>query len=333
MDISLKENSSGITKIKMDSNKDVAVAKPTTTEFSLFDILIRLIVSILVGIVGYHLRRFFPITLRGFFCQDFSIRFPYRDSTVETNTIFYVSIAILAVLVFVGEFFINKPRDPTNPEFWKLDVLLWKLLQFGGFTTVWMLGAGINFLLFNVIKISVGRLRPNFIAMCQPYTNVTNAKDCLINNSNYFFPGDLFKCNKTNDMNNPRIVDGRCSFYSGHSALSIYFAVFIILYTHIRVFSKSFGSFAAPILPLLIVLYSIIISLGSFVAVSRVFDHKHHPSDVAVGFCVGAAIAILSVFFHRNFFFSAREMKKKDVGKKSSNSVVEVNIISENTRV
>uniref|UniRef100_A0A915NEX0 Phosphatidic acid phosphatase type 2/haloperoxidase domain-containing protein n=1 Tax=Meloidogyne javanica TaxID=6303 RepID=A0A915NEX0_MELJA len=177
-------------------------------------------------IVGYHLRRFFPITLRGFFCQDFSIRFPYRDSTVETNTIFYVSIAILAVLVFVGEFFINKPRDPTNPEFWKLD-----------------------------------------------------------------------------------------------------------LYTHIRVFSKSFGSFAAPILPLLIVLYSIIISLGSFVAVSRVFDHKHHPSDVAVGFCVGAAIAILSVFFHRNFFFSAREMKKKDVGKKNSNSVVEVNIISENTRV
>ena len=94
---------------------------------------------------------------------------------------------------------------------------------------VWMLGAGINFLLFNVIKISVGRLRPNFIAMCQPYTNVTNAKDCLINNSNYFFPGDLFKCNKTNDMNNPRIVDGRCSFYSGHSALSIYFAVFIIV--------------------------------------------------------------------------------------------------------
>lgn len=92
-----------------------------------------------------------------------------------------------------------------------------------------MLGAGINFLLFNVIKISVGRLRPNFIAMCQPYTNVTNAKDCLINNSNYFFPGDLFKCNKTNDMNNPRIVDGRCSFYSGHSALSIYFAVFIIV--------------------------------------------------------------------------------------------------------
>ena len=49
IDISLKENIYGITKIKMDSNKDVAVAKPTTTEFSLFDILIRLIVSILVG--------------------------------------------------------------------------------------------------------------------------------------------------------------------------------------------------------------------------------------------------------------------------------------------
>lgn len=327
MNISLKENNSGITKIKMD-NKD-EVIKPTT-EFSLFDILIRLIVSILVGIVGYHLRQFFPITLRGFFCQDFSIRFPYRNSTVETNTIFYVSITILFVLVFIGEFFINKPRDPTNLEFWKIDILLWKLQQLWGFTTVWMLGAGINFLLFNVIKISVGRLRPNFVALCQPYTEITNAKDCLINNTNYFFPGDLFKCNKSNDMNNPRIVDGRCSFYSGHSALSIYFAVFIILYTHIRVFSKSFGSFAAPILPLLIVIYSIIISLGSFVAVSRVFDHKHHPSDVAVGFCVGAAIAILSVFFHKKFFFSDREMKK-DVNNK--NSLVEVNIISENTRI
>jgi hypothetical protein len=97
------------------------------------------------------------------------------------------------------------------------------------FLAVWLLGVGVNFFLFNVIKISVGRLRPNFVSVCQPYTEITNTKECLINNSDYYFPGDLFKCNKTN-VNHPRIIDARCSFYSGHSALSIYFAVFIIVY-------------------------------------------------------------------------------------------------------
>jgi len=48
----------------------------------------------------------------------------------------FLKLNLNSLKVFVGEFFINKPRDPTNPEFWKLDVLLWKLLQFGGFTSL-----------------------------------------------------------------------------------------------------------------------------------------------------------------------------------------------------
>lgn len=164
-----------------------------------------------------------------------------------------------------------------------------------------MLGVAVNIFMFNIFKLTLGSLRPNFIDVCHPIIDAVSWNNCHEQSGNYYFFGGNYTC-INEDEDAPKIVDAKLSFYSGHSSLSFFFAIFIILYTHMRISSRWYFAF-----PLFIIFYTTNIVIAGIVAVSRITDHKHHEIDVIVGSLLGILIGIFTVYLHKDTFLSVVE--------------------------
>ncbi|KAI8922989.1 phosphatidic acid phosphatase type 2/haloperoxidase [Entophlyctis helioformis] len=129
----------------------------------------------------------------------------------------------------------------------------------------------------DVIKGFAGRFRPDFLARCK-------------------WSAELNACTG----NKKDISDGRRSFPSGHSSESFAGMTFLALFLG-TVWSRIFdveGSvwgrrtrawrIILPFAPLLI---------STYCAISR-YQDVHHPTDVAAGAALGAAIAAIVYFFY-----------------------------------
>lgn len=105
--------------------------------------------------------------------------------------------------------------------------------------------------------------------------------------------------------NKAAIKEARLSFFSGHSSLSMGASSYAIvsysckhlinfllfkLYLQFRL-AGNVGN-TKLMVP---VLQVIIGGMGLFMSYSRIFDYKHHWTDVAVGICVGILVMILLV--------------------------------------
>ncbi|PIO68602.1 PAP2 family protein [Teladorsagia circumcincta] len=133
------------------------------------------------------------------------------------------------------------------------------------------------FVLTNLTKNCLGRLRPHFIDVCKP-VNIT----CRGNEyyENYVCSG------------NPVLVsEARKSFFSGHSAFSMYASTFAAVYLLARIPRHTFGRAALP------VIQTTVIAIGLLISFSRINDNKHHWSDVIVGILVGMFIAVYTVSY------------------------------------
>lgn len=85
-------------------------------------------------------------------------------------------------------------------------------------------------------------------------------------------------------------IDARISFFSGHTSMTAAISFFTA-----RVFSAYVDDDAAKIL-----IWSGAVILPAVTALSRVNNHWHFPSDVMVGYAVGAAIGYLIPELHRS---------------------------------
>uniref|UniRef100_A0A7M4FHE0 Phospholipid phosphatase 1 n=1 Tax=Crocodylus porosus TaxID=8502 RepID=A0A7M4FHE0_CROPO len=143
-------------------------------------------------------------------------------------------------------------------------------------------GAAASQSLTDIAKYSIGRLRPHFLAVCQPDWTQINCSLGYIEN----FPcqGDKAKVN-----------EGRLSFYSGHSSFSMYCMLFLALYLQARM-KGDWARLLRPTVQFGLVAASI------YVGLSRVSDYKHHWSDVLTGLIQGAVVAILVVAYVSDFF-------------------------------
>ncbi|CAK5082106.1 unnamed protein product [Meloidogyne enterolobii] len=77
----------------------------------------------------------------------------------------------------------------------------------------------------SLAKFSVGRLRPHFLAICDPLINgkEKEAHFCSLPENQHFYV-ENYTC--ANTSNSSLIFEGRLSFFSGHSSLSMCAAVF-----------------------------------------------------------------------------------------------------------
>lgn len=155
-------------------------------------------------------------------------------------------------------------------------------------------------LLSQVFKVMVGRLRPNFLARCQPdvpeglvftFSNITSA----IGNPEIQYP--------CTNPDHDQVDEGRLAFPSGHTSicfnLAVYASGYLIWVAHWRQpalphrlsFWQEFRSDLVNVLAKAWMLGMLCFAWG--VGISRIIDYQHDPSDVVGGALVGTMIALV----------------------------------------
>lgn len=215
---------------------------------------------------------------RGFFCNDESIRYPLKEDTISYQLLGGVMIPFTLIVIVCGEclsVYLSRVKNQSMGA--RYVACVYKAVG------SYVFGAAASQSLTDIAKYSIGRLRPNFLAVCKPSWDKINC-----NSGGYI---ENFTC-----AGEPFQVDeSRLSFYSGHSSFSMYCMMFLVLYIQARLKSH----WARLLRP---TIQFFLIATAVYVGLSRVSDYKHHWSDVLAGLLQGGLVAILNVVCVTNFF-------------------------------
>lgn len=238
----------------------------------------------------------------GFFCNDDSIRFPLLPQTVPPLELCLITQLIPLGLMLLCEVaawlrFGRLMRSDVEFGCWRASGLLALLYQsVGGFAFSMISCCAITY----TAKMCVGRLRPHFLAVCQPNWTQVQCSD-----SSGFLYVDNFECLGTNQA---AIREARVSFPSGHSSESMCSMLYLMLFLHARLVwqrpahASPAASKAVGALWRLLLLFRPFLQIGAFclaifIGLSRVKDRYHHPTDVIAGLALGVVCAVFSAVY------------------------------------
>ncbi|XP_029285309.1 phospholipid phosphatase 3 isoform X2 [Cottoperca gobio] len=215
---------------------------------------------------------------RGFYCSDSSLKYSYKKSTVSSSVLTSVGLTLPAVSIVIGECFrIHQLHEGTksfvgNPYV----AALYK--QMG----VFLFGCAVSQSFTDIAKVSVGRMRPHFLDVCKPDFSTI---DCSLGYiTNYTCTGE-----------ESDVQEARKSFFSGHASFSMFTMLYLAFYLQSR-FSWRGARLLRPLLQFTLLM------MAFYTGLSRVSDHKHHPTDVLAGFVQGALVAYCIVFYVSDLF-------------------------------
>ncbi|ELT92775.1 hypothetical protein CAPTEDRAFT_228043 [Capitella teleta] len=251
-------------------------------------------------------------TQRGFYCDDVSIKYPYKSSTI-TNTVLTSISCLLPSLTFViteltcwllrdekkSEYSTDQP--PITIASFSVPRFITKLYKL---FCVYFFGFLLQQTITNIGKFTIGRLRPHYLDICQPnYSRFS----CVDANNLAVYVTETDLCTGEDTY---RIEQARLSFPSGHSSMSTYAALYTIFYLQYRLTHRDMRLVRC-------LLQSVLAYMAIYTCLSRVSDNKHHWSDVLAGAIIGVSIASLMACCVSNFF--KREVSQ---GKCSNSSSV-----------
>ena len=258
--------------------------------------------SVLMLILFFRLIKLFLKPFKSSFnCNDYTVNMPFKPSTVSNHLLIMISLilplmTIIATEIFKTIYSSKSKHKKKSIIIYKVKFLNQKILQFP--EQIGNLYISCGSFLFGLLstaiitdfgKVVVGRLRPNFIDVCKPdinpYTNL-----CKLNKT-FLVPEIDFKCMNENKES---VEESRLSFPSGHSSLSFYSMIFLILFINFTWKCRNFG-----LLPRMAQMVFFVIAF--FTALSRIADNKHHPTDVLAGTTLGIIISICSFFCMTNY--------------------------------
>ncbi|XP_055059547.2 phospholipid phosphatase 3 [Misgurnus anguillicaudatus] len=218
---------------------------------------------------------------RGFYCSDESIKYPakHRD-TISDGVLSAAGMLIVILSITIGESYRIRYLHKSSNTFVGNPYISALYKQVG----VFMFGCAVSQSFTDIAKVSVGRLRPHFLDVCQP--DLTSVNCSLGYITEYRCTGD-----------DGKIQEARKSFFSGHASFSMYTMLYLALYLHSRLSWRG----ARVLRPLL---QFTLIMMAFYTGLSRVSDHKHHPSDILAGFVQGALVSYCTVFYVSNLFRS-----------------------------
>lgn len=165
--------------------------------------------------------------MRGFYCEDETIRYPHHGSTVSSNVCYFTGSIVNILLILVLEYLnLNREsRTDSNNSFDTKEYLRNVYCRL----VVWFFGAISSELLTDIAKVTAGRLRPHFIDVCRPVVR-SNGQDlkldqfCMDDKNRYQYIMDYY-CSGTST----KMRDIRLSFLSGHSSYSFYSATHAVV--------------------------------------------------------------------------------------------------------
>lgn len=239
---------------------------------------------------------------RGFFCDDESIRHPYLKSTIPSIYLYIVGMFMNCIVMVLIEF-LNCPKSTKEIRINGRTIPNW-LYNTYCVIGVFLFGMACSQLTTDIIKYTVGRLRPHFYTVCLPSIDCTD-----VNNHKYH---EVFNCTNPLYNHNKRIMkELRLSFPSGHSSFAMYTMTYFAIYLHKRM-TWDGSKLLRHTLQYLAVLAAI------FTGATRVSDYKHHWSDVLGGLFLGGSIAIItatcfSTLYSKTFYpDEKRSLLQKD---------------------
>ncbi|XP_028830397.1 phospholipid phosphatase-related protein type 2 isoform X2 [Denticeps clupeoides] len=228
----------------------------------------------------------FPVHIQGFFCFDKAFSKPYpgpEDNSKAPPVLVYSLVtAIPTVTILMGEliwFFTKSPatqeKTIVSADCCYFNPLLRRIVRFLG---VYSFGLFTTTIFANAGQVVTGNPAPHFLSACRP--NYT-ALGC---HSPMQYITERRAC-----TGNPYIIaSARKSFPSKDAALSLYSAVYTVMYVTL-VFRMRGTRLIKPTLCLAL------LSLALMVGVVRVSEYRSHWSDVLAGYLTGGSIAAFLV--------------------------------------
>jgi len=220
-------------------------------------------------------------TQRGFFCDDESLMYPYKENTVTSAMLHWTSLNLPLVALVILESFRCWRRSGSGSRW----VKFWPVYN----TVRWFLfGHVAEQFIKDMGKQLIGRLRPHFFEICRPL--LADGSSCTDSGpgQSHVYHTDYTCQTELSGATETMIRDVHVSFPSGHSAMAFYGLIFMALYLQ-RIRWPTPSTLLRPLCQLMLV------GLATFIGLSRVTDYKHHWSDVLAGSLLGAFIA-LAVF-------------------------------------
>ncbi|CAG5030051.1 unnamed protein product [Parnassius apollo] len=217
---------------------------------------------------------------RGYFENDESLRLPYKKQQISEGLLAGLGFAFIIITITIVEFVRDKQGKGCGEKFLSSALIpgwVWESYVTIG---IYTFGAACQQLTVNSAKYIIGRLRPHFFDVCKPVADTSSPLNAL----GYI---QVYNCTGTNEE---QIHDMRLSFPSAHSSFAMYTAVFFIMYIQVK------GKWRGSKLLRHLAQFAALLG-GWYVGLSRVTDHMHHWSDVAVGFLVGTSYAVVVFLF------------------------------------
>ncbi|KAI6205097.1 hypothetical protein M3Y94_00754000 [Aphelenchoides besseyi] len=232
--------------------------------------LVSTVIAIPILYVLKHFANAFPYTQQGWFCDDDEIRYPFRENTIESNFMLKIIAVVSTFLFLSGEYSLIRHLTRKGR---RIAVQPGKVHPFIN-SFLFLISSFICSSLATIVtttfaKRIVCRLRPNFLAVCQPDLKKLCTPDA------HLFIQDYECLGRFDD-------DEFYSFPSGHSSSAANFAVFMIIYLQKRC---KFHELIRSFIQFFIFLFAV------FVWSSRVRDYRHRLSDVFGGVILGGLFA------------------------------------------
>ena len=227
----------------------------------LSEIILRLLLLLLFLITEYWYPRHMDI-LPG-------LTAPYRAESNRKNQLIPTHVLFAGILILPVSVFVIANTVKGSPAV-KID----EFLALSG-TLV------LNGVVTNILKLSVGRPRPDFISRCNPVSSTWEAEPICSGVISDF-------------------QEGYKSFPSGHTSWSFATLLFLTLYLAGKF--KALSQFRVKLPQLCISLAPIVI--GCCIGWSRVHDDMHHLGDVVAGAVIGCIISSLCYFHYFHSLFS-----------------------------
>ncbi|KAI6650340.1 Lipid phosphate phosphohydrolase 1-like [Oopsacas minuta] len=286
-----------------------------TTSYSVIHFVVDIVFLVILIIAGIITEAApLPVERLGFFCDSETLRFPFLPSTIPTlSLIFFVLIpAAFIIGLSILEHFIYKyahlrlqTQLPSTPFHVKLHCIYRELkIPYGLWKTMltlyaFIVGIFLTLVVTNAIKLSVGELRPHFLSICQPNFTELECRDSF----GYATYVTNYTCYGTDTEN---IREARLSFPSGHASFIVYNMVFLMFFLELKPYIPRGIRSAVTLLFAL---------TGMLVAITRLYDYKHHANDVIGGSIIGLVTAIFTYFFHLRLNTVPRSVESLEAAK------------------
>jgi len=251
-------------------------------------------------VVGMILIRQSPFD-RFFVERDPALSYPYSpNQSVSVPVLIVVAVIVPMIIVFISQIlfhttkkrmrtFLDHPISTYTENIFMPHLAMIQSVIFSIFITL-------------VLKSYVGRLRPNFFAMC----NYKGYRNALISGNftaydNLTVSGAVGSLSHCWETDSSVVHEAQYSFPSGHASLAFSGLIYLSLFLyHITPHSFKFqnSSIRIRVMTVKVFILLILFMAAALIAGSRTRDYWHNFDDIFAGSALGCGCALLSFWLN-----------------------------------